>query len=456
VGIDLNQYQGEHERGMKMSFQDEMKQIFLRVAEGEVEPKEWEAWWNSHSLKLEEALNRGDRGRMMPALWDASYYWMAKTQSGVAYYFHAQGRPVKVSDYYEKKMLEEEERERQKPMKGYHKDTAPARQRWEAYLEGHPTDTIIFDWKRLLGTPAGQKPAKDFPYKHARTTQQWKECGEELKLRLKENLQAKIAPVTKAYGMKKAGPKTFVREKNGLVTRIQFVGYFRGGGYEAMFCYLCPLYAIQYGILGLPGHICQGESFQRMQKDWGVIQYGMEAVDAAMVERINRKFDDILIFLADNMLPEWQRIDSLETYFAKERRDYLKATRTGPKNPGTGRPMWNLDMGEKEDPWRADDYLFGVWDLLNGKEAEGYAHLEECVRHNSDYMKEHLKEFPGACSDSRDAMAVMYRNAQLFLGTKEIPKTEKRRDRIRETYEEVCRFMRYYHGLAKKTERNLE
>ncbi len=439
-----------------MSFQDEMKQIFLRVAAGEVEPEEWEAWWNSNSLKLEESLNRGDRGRMMPALWDANYYWMAKTQSGVAYYFHAQGRPVKVSDYYEKKMQEEEERERQKALEGYHKDTAPARQRWEAYLGGHPTDTIVFDWKNLLGTPAGQKTARDFPYKNARTTEQWKECGEELKLRLKENLQAKIAPVAKAYGMKKAGPKTFVREKNGLVSRIQFIGYFRGGGYEAMFCYFCPLYAIQYGILGLPGHICQGENFQRMQKDWGVIQYGMEAVDAAMVERINRKFDDILIFLADGVLPEWQKIDSLETYFAKERRDYLKASETGPKDPRTGRPMWNLDQGGKEDPWRADHYLFGVWDLLNGKETEGYAHLEECVRHNSDYMKERLKEFPGACNDPRDAMAVMYRNAQLFLRTKEIPEAEKRRDRIRETYEEVCRFMRYYHGLAKKTEKNLE
>ena len=145
-----------------MSFQDEMKQIFLRVAAGEVEPKEWEAWWNSHSLKLEEALKRGDRGRMMPALWDANYYWMAKTQSGVAYYFHAQGRPVKVSDYYEKKMLEEEERERQKAMEGYHRDTAPARKRWEVYLESHPTDMIAFDWKSLLGTPAGQKPARDF------------------------------------------------------------------------------------------------------------------------------------------------------------------------------------------------------------------------------------------------------------------------------------------------------
>ncbi len=253
--------------------------------------------------------------------------------------------------------------------------------------------------------------------------------------------------------MKKAGSKTFVREKNGLVTRIQFIGYFRGGGYEAMFCYFCPLYAIPYGILGLPGHICQGENFQRMRRDWGVIQYGMEAVDTAMVERINRKFDDILIFLADGVLPEWQKIDSLETYFAEERRDYLKATRTGPKDPRTGRAMWNLDQGGKEDPWRADEYLFGVWDLLNGREAEGYAHLEECVRHNSDYIKERLKEFPGACNDPRDAMAVMYRNAQLFLGTKEIPEAEKRRDQIQETYEEVCRFMRYYHGLAKKTER---
>ena len=68
-------------------------------------------------------------------------------------------------------------------------------------------------------------------------------------------------------------------------------------------------------------------------------------------------------------------------------------------------------------------------------------------------MKDHLKEFPNACNDPRDAMAVMYRNAQLFLGTREIPDAEKRRDKFQETYEEVCRFMRYYHGLAKKTER---
>lgn len=437
-----------------MGFPDEMKQMFLRVAAGETEPEEWEKWWNSNKAGLEEILTRGDRGRMMPALWSAGYYWMTKTQSGVAYYFYAQGRPVKTSGYYEEKAKEEENRDRQKAMEAYHRDTTLARRPWEEYLERHPAESIAFDWKSLLGTPPGQKMAKAFGYKNARTTEQWKECREELKLRLKENLQVKIAPVAKAYGMKKAGPKTFVREKNGLVSRIQFIGYFRGGGYEAMSGYLCPIYAIQYGILGLPGHICQGEGFQRMHKDWGVIQYGTEAVDAAMVERINKKFDDILIFLADGVLPEWQKIDSLETYFAKERRDYLNATEKGPNDPRTGRPMWNLDAEGKPDPWRADDYLFGVWDLLNGKEAEGYARLEECVKHNSAYMENRLKEFPEACNDPRDAMAVMYHNAQLFAKTKEIADAEKRKNAIRETYEEVCRFMRYYHGLAKKTKRN--
>jgi len=439
---------------MKMSFHDEMKQMFLRVTAGDVEPEEWEGWWNSHKAKLEESLTRGDQVRIMPALWGASYYWMAKTQSGIAYYFHAQGRPVKTSGYYEEKRQEEEMCDRQKAMEKYHKDTAFARQKWEEYVEKHPTELISFEWKSLLGMPPGQKPARIFNYKSVRTTEQWKECGTELKLRLKENLQAKIAPVTKAYGMKKAGPKTFVREKNGLVFHIQFIGYFRGGGYEAMSCYFCPVYAIEYGILGLPGHICQGEHFRKMQRGWEVIQYGTNAVDDARVKSINGKFDDILTFLADGVLPEWQRIGSLEAYFAKERQDYLKATQKGPTDPRTGRPMWDLDTGEKKDPWRADDYLFGVWDLLSGKEAEGYVRLEECVKVNSNYAKIHLKERPGAYNDPRESIVVMYHNAQLFVRTKQIADPEKRRNAIRETYEEVCRFMRYYHGLAKKTERD--
>ena len=173
-----------------------------------------------------------------------------------------------------------------------------------------------------------------------------------------------------------------------------------------------------------------------------------------MLESINGKFDDILIFLADGVLPEWQKIDSLETYFAKERQDYLKATEKGPVDPRTGRPMWNLDAGEKKDPWRADDYLFGIWELLSGKEEEGYTRLEECVKWNSAYAENCLKERPKAYNDPKEPIAVMYHNAQLFLRTKQIRDTEERRNAIRETYEEVCRFMRYYHGLEKKTERD--
>ncbi len=48
-----------------MAFQDEMKQMFLRVAAGETEPKEWETWWNSNLFKLAEMLTQGDLRRML-------------------------------------------------------------------------------------------------------------------------------------------------------------------------------------------------------------------------------------------------------------------------------------------------------------------------------------------------------------------------------------------------------
>ena len=59
---------------------------------------------------------------------------MTKTQSGIAYYFHAQGRPVKTSEYYAKKAQEEEMRNRQKAMEKSYEDTTPVRQQWEKYL----------------------------------------------------------------------------------------------------------------------------------------------------------------------------------------------------------------------------------------------------------------------------------------------------------------------------------
>ncbi|MDE7414787.1 MAG: hypothetical protein K2N44_00435 [Lachnospiraceae bacterium] len=439
-----------------MNFHDEMKRMFMKVIAGGVEPAEWEKWWDSHRKKLEDMLNRGDFERIMPDSWSVSYHWMVKTQSAVAYHFYTQGRPVKISDYYEKKAQEEERRMRQAAMDSFYERVAPARQQWENYLEGHPTQSVAFDWKKLLGTPPGQKPAQEFSYKGARDTEQRKQCINELHLRLKENVQAKIAPLAKAYGMKKTGPKTFVREKNGLVARVNFVGYFRGGGYESMDCYLCPVYALPAGILDLPGPVCQGENFHKMDKDWvSIIESASDAVDADRVQAVNQKFDDILTYLAEDIFPEWQKIDNMEIYFAKERQEYLKATEAGPKEPWMPwRSMWDLSTGDQKHPWRADAYLFGVWDLLSGREEEGYARLDECIGHNADYMKSLLKQYPKAYNDPRDSLSVIYFNAQLFAKTKQITDAGERRKAIRETYEEVCRFMRYFHGLAKRVERS--
>lgn len=435
---------------MEMNFENEVKKMFLKVAAGEIEPEIWAKWWNDHKAELENILNPYMQTRIMPPMWKADYYWMVKTQSGIAKYFYNQGRPVKCSGYYEQKAKEEETKNRWQAMEAFHRQTAWVRQPWEMYQTAHPTETVTFDWRSLLGTPPAQKPPQDFSYKTVGTNEQWKETGAEIKLRLRENIQAKIAPLAKAYGMKKAGPQTFIKETNGLVSCVRFIGYFRGGGYENMWYSIGPIYDIHAGILGIPGFITNGELFQRMERDWGVIQYITEgAVDAGRVKKINEKFDDILTFLADGVFPEWQKIDSLETYFAKERIDYLKATEVGPVDPHTGRAMWDVRPNGERDPWRAGPYLFGVWDLLSGREEEGYRQLAECVEKGADYMM--LAE-PGAYN-KRDAMAVLYYNAELFLKTMQITDVAERRQAIQNTYEDVCRFMRYYHGLSKKVER---
>ena len=433
-----------------MNFENEMKKVFLKVASGEIEPETWARWWNEHKAELENLLNPYMQTKIMPPKWDADYYWMIKTQSGIAQYFYKQGRPVKCSGYYEEKAREEEMGNWHQAMEAFHRQTAPIRQPWEAYLAAHPTEVVTFDWKSLLGTPPAQKTPRDFPYKNVKTEDQWKETSAEIKLRLKENMQAKIAPLAKAYGMKKTGPQTFLKEANGLVSCVQFIGYFRGGGYESMRYSIGPTYDIHAGILGLPGFITNGELFQKMNRDWGVIQYIPEgAVDADRVKKINEEFDSILTFLAEGVFPEWQKIDSLETYFAKERIDYLKATEVGPVDSHTGRAMWDVRINGERDPWCAGPYLFGVWDLLSGREEIGYRQLAECVEKGADYMA--MAE-PGAYN-KRDAMAVLYYNAELFLKTMQITDVTERRQAILNTYEEVCRFMKYYHGMSKKVER---
>ena len=210
-----------------MNFKDEMTKIFLQVIKGEAEPEVWEKWWDIHIGKLRETLLPGDLERIESLKQrPLEYRSMVKCQQGIAYYFYRQGKPQKCSDYYEIMAKQQEKQKRQDAMKVYHDRMKPLREQWEHYLADHPAALIAYDWRGTLGTPPGQvsfaEDSKRVSYR------------EEMHQRLKENMSAKIAPLTKAYGMKSVGPKTFVRERNGIVSYVSFTGYFRGGGYESM------------------------------------------------------------------------------------------------------------------------------------------------------------------------------------------------------------------------------
>lgn len=427
-----------------MHFDDEMKQMFVRMVQGKVHLSEWETWWNSHIPQLEAALLLGDRNRIMPADWKTgSYRSMFKSQSGIAYYFYRQGRPVKPSNFYETKAKEQEQRQKEEAMQIYYDRIAPYKKQWDLYLEKHPTKTINFEWHNLLGTPPNQKPPTPLISQHGKTIEWYKQNREALKLCLKENMTAKIAPLAKAYGMKKVGKNFFVKTQNDLVYCLWFRGYFRGGGYEAMGYHMGPLYAIEDGFLELPGHICHGDTFQKIEQDWSEIQYDVDAIN---VDKINQEFDYILTFLAEEVFPEWHKIDSLETYFSLEHQAYLQATETGPIDPLTQWPMWETEAKQNRDPWHARDYTLGVWELLSGKEEEGYKHLESCVQQKKSY-------YCGDYNDRSSPDAILYHNAELFANTKQIKDHNDRKNAILKTYDEVCQFMKYYYRLTKRVER---
>ena len=439
-----------------MNFKDEMIHIFVQAIKGEVEPEAWEKWWDNHIEKLRETLLLGDLERMEPSEQrPLDYRSMVKCQQGIAYYFYRQGKPQKCSDYYEIMAKQQEKQKRQDAMKAYHDRMKPLREQWEHYLAGHPTAPIAYDWIGTLGTPPGQtsfvgnsnvqknifQRDKNISVKDKRVSNR-----EEMHQRLKENMSAKIAPLTKAYGMKSAGPKTFVRERNGIVSYVSFTGYFRGGGYESMTCYLGPLYSIDTGLLNLPVEVYQTDIYLELKNNWGDIQYDLEGVSA---EKINCQFDRILTLLAEEVLPRWQQIDSLEAFFAPERQAYFGAAMTGPLDTRTNRPLWEIKS--VPHPWHADDYLFGVWDLLCGREEAGYERLARCV----EYANAHRNAdwYTWDYNNPKDHLAVYCHNAELFYQTREQANADSRRQAIKETYEQVCHFMRYYYKLSKRVTR---
>lgn len=452
-----------------MDFINEMENMFLQAVRGFVEPALWEAWWDAHAEQLKAHLSPGYFLRIKPGR-PVDYASMCRSQEGVLYYFYRQGHPVEnSSDYYKIKAEEEFKRLQEKRLQDYYERISPVMDAWEAFLAKHPVAPVAFDWQKRLGTPPGQAPDPSaqvpdpsgqipaLPHQVPAPPQSaspilpqdsQKENKSLMHLRLKENMQAKIAPLARAYGMKKAGPKTFVKEQNGIVSYLNFVGYFRGGGYEAIDYCICPLYDIRSHILNLPGDVMHGERRKEMLSGWGVIQFYLNGTDT---EGINRKFDQILTFLAEEVFPCWEQIDCLEAFFAPERQALFQAMLAGPPDPIRECLLWD-DRADaaRPHPWGADEYLFGVWELLSGQEENGYERLTRCLEQGEPYIRQFQEKGDFTIENSlKDPMKLLYCNTQLFYKTSGQVGKDARRRAVLETYKYVCRYMRGFHKLER-------
>lgn len=428
-----------------MKFEVEMMSIFDKVINAQIEPQDWQQWWNEHEIQLRKTISPGDFLRMKPNQrnWsDNIYISMCYSQEGITRYMKKQGIVVSPSRIYEDKQKQRRQQQENDAMLEYKQRVNLACQNWKTYCQQHNVLPIKFDWEQYLGILPFQSDFSHPKANHQETINLFKQ-------RLKENIKHKMIPLIKAYGMKAVGPRTFVKEENGIVTFIQFIGYFRGGGFADVQFYLCPLYALGLEKLDLPRSVFYTDHYISMQRHWSSIEYIYQDIS---IKDIDQEFNYMLAFFAEDVFPHWHQINSLDTYFCNERKEYLNAMLIGPPNLKHPRilPLWNDTEMNNDDSWGINDYLYGVWDLLCGREEAGYKHLEDCLKHEESYLKwcEESKRNPNYHLYQKDPQAVLYHNAHCFLDTKY---SLNKAQAIQETYNDVCELMRCYHRLKKRT-----
>ena len=89
----------------------------------------------------------------------------------------------------------------------------------------------------------------------------------------------------------------------------------------------------------------------------------------------------------------------------------------GPPDPIRECVLWD-DRADaaRPHPWGADEYLFGVWELLSGQEENGYERLTRCLEQGEPYIRQYPGErgFYNRKQPEGSHEAVIYCNAQLF------------------------------------------
>ena len=423
-----------------------MMDVFMRLAQGRLEPEEWESWWGQHAEEVKKAVSPGDflRIKLTPG-YRVDYWAMVKCQSGVRQYLDKLGIFYLRTGEYERLAREADERKKQNVEQIYREKMEPLERAWSDYLNAHG-----LAGKDPLAT---YDPASTAGQYEEEALSDYKNPDACMKAFLKKQVKLKIEPLAKAYGMKRVRPNTFIRERAGLVTVLRFIGYFRGGGYESMQLYTWPLYVTSIGFgctSDVPFSAYHTPRYLAMSRypNWGDIKAPTDWARRPKTSqrKASEQMDRIAECLALELLPTLEQLDCLETFFPPERLAYIDATREGPPAGHTLSPAWNI---EKQSRPAEDGYLFGVWSCLSGQEDKGYPLLEQWVAEEADYLSNcnRMRRRPDPADVRNWPEAAMYRFARRFLDTQSIPAGAQRRAAIDAVYDDVCAIMRRYYGL---------
>ena len=103
-----------------------MMDVFMRLAQGRLEPEEWESWWGQHAEEVKKAVSPGDflRIELTPG-YRVDYWAMVKCQSGVRQYLDKLGIFYLRTGEYERLAREADERKKQNVEQVYREKIEP-------------------------------------------------------------------------------------------------------------------------------------------------------------------------------------------------------------------------------------------------------------------------------------------------------------------------------------------
>lgn len=420
----------------------EVDDMFIRLAACQLEPPEWKDWWNQHVDEIKRLISPGDFMRIKVGSYPNPYETMCKSQEAAIRYLGKSGVVIPPNDYYQTKRNQFRQERLQEAIQEYEQQIGPYLRRWEEYRNNHnPYSSPTFNIDQVIGQYSMEPPGFLDEFGYVR--------NDVCKALIKEQFKRKLVPLAKAYGMKWKQPYTFIRERGGVVVEIKFYGYFRGGGIEGMSTRIMPAYMVMQrpvDYCGLPED-CRHSKYSEEVFDYNNWK---EIHHVSSVPLLCEQVDRITRYLAEVVLPTFEQVDSISTFFAKERLEWHDALKIGPPifKYGWIAPAWEpkppkLDCPAKPFVQPEYSYMFGVWNLYSGQEALGYEQLENCkakldeiIAYNKTDFR--MKEKLTSTDLVNYSDEIMSHFARCFLKTRNIENPEKRRQQIISTYQDIC------------------